>query len=360
MSSGKRLKSVVISGYYGFDNLGDELILQVFIQTLTNQGVTPEQITVLSKQPEQTKAAYGVQAVNRWSPVAIFSALLNANGLVSGGGGLFQDTTSFANILYYGGLILLARFLGKPVWIWGQGIGPIQHPIARWFTSICFQQAQSVWVRDARSLRLLHELSIPHAKQGTDSVWALSLPEQKTALSKSMIGISLRPFEGLSESSLRHLAQVTAEVILSRPDSEQSREIALLAMHPSMDTPILSRFEECLVPLLEPSSLSFQYVQPSDIVTILPQCQWVLGMRFHSIILATLAGIPAVTLDYDPKVHQLRQSLNLLGVPLEEIPSLTSNAITDYVELYTSPDINTLTQSSVEGLHPVVKALTNP
>ncbi|MBY0405121.1 MAG: hypothetical protein K2X66_14570, partial [Cyanobacteria bacterium] len=70
---------IVISGYYGFDNLGDELILQVFTQQLMNgQYNQPVSITVLSKNPEKTAQKYGVSAINRMGFKEIYHALKQA------------------------------------------------------------------------------------------------------------------------------------------------------------------------------------------------------------------------------------------------------------------------------------------
>ena len=118
--SGKR---ILISGYYGFDNYGDELILETLVSTLKHNGHTP---VVLSAEPGKTTEQLGVEAVARMNPIALLNAVKSCDALLSGGGGLFQDSSSLKSPLYYGGLIQLARCLGKPVAIFGQGLGPRQ------------------------------------------------------------------------------------------------------------------------------------------------------------------------------------------------------------------------------------------
>ncbi len=83
---------IVISGYYGFDNVGDEAILLSMIQAFRSYDPTIE-IIVLSNTPERTKLEFNVDAVNRWNIKAIFQALKGSDGLISGGGSLLQDET---------------------------------------------------------------------------------------------------------------------------------------------------------------------------------------------------------------------------------------------------------------------------
>lgn len=91
---------IVLSGYYGFNNIGDEAILYSIIQSL--RRLEPEiDITVLSNNPEVTESLYQTKAVNRWNPAEILLALKQADGLISGGGSLFQDETGFKSVAYY-------------------------------------------------------------------------------------------------------------------------------------------------------------------------------------------------------------------------------------------------------------------
>ena len=63
---------VLLSGYYGFDNAGDEAVLYAIVRAL--RQVKPDiDITVLSNQPENTAQALDVKAVNRWGKGGLVS-----------------------------------------------------------------------------------------------------------------------------------------------------------------------------------------------------------------------------------------------------------------------------------------------
>src|SRR4051794_39590785 len=115
---------IVLSGYYGFDNVGDEAILFSIIHALRKWQADIE-ITVLSNDPESTKSTYGVQAVNRWKMKEISQVLNQADGLISGGGSLMQDQPGMKSIPYYAGIILIEKCNKPPVFVYAKEMGPI-------------------------------------------------------------------------------------------------------------------------------------------------------------------------------------------------------------------------------------------
>ena len=77
-----RKKSVVISGYYGFNNIGDEAVLSSIVTAL-RKHIPDVHIIVLSNAPSQTKAFYGVQAINRWQIKEIAKAIKASDLLIT-------------------------------------------------------------------------------------------------------------------------------------------------------------------------------------------------------------------------------------------------------------------------------------
>ncbi|MDO4542638.1 MAG: polysaccharide pyruvyl transferase family protein, partial [Bacillota bacterium] len=115
---------VCISGYYGFDNAGDEAILFAMIRGLRKEFPNIE-ISVLSNEPEKTAAAYGVTAYDRWKWWQIHKAIMSSDILISGGGGLLQDVTGKKSIMYYTQVMKMALRRKRPVFIFSQGVGPV-------------------------------------------------------------------------------------------------------------------------------------------------------------------------------------------------------------------------------------------
>ena len=55
-------KKFCISGYYGFDNFGDETILNVLVENI-KAGVGQSQITIFSSNPLKTEKLYDVKSM---------------------------------------------------------------------------------------------------------------------------------------------------------------------------------------------------------------------------------------------------------------------------------------------------------
>ena len=87
------MSKILISGYYGFANAGDEAMLTAIIESLRQVEKNVE-LTVLSGNPEDTAAKHQVCSVYRFNPLGIIRAMKDSELIISGGGSLLQDVTS--------------------------------------------------------------------------------------------------------------------------------------------------------------------------------------------------------------------------------------------------------------------------
>jgi polysaccharide pyruvyl transferase CsaB len=155
----KYAKNILISGYYGFHNIGDELVLQEIIKGLREQDSSLN-ITVLSADPMYTRKTYGVKAENRWNLYRIFSSICKAEILISGGGSLLQDKTSKNGILYYLGIIFLGKLFAKKIIVLSQGIGPVNFKRNIYLVKKTLALADYISVRDIESLNVINKIGV--------------------------------------------------------------------------------------------------------------------------------------------------------------------------------------------------------
>ncbi len=302
---------VFVSGYYGFDNLGDEAILEEICNEL-KELTSPENIVVLSATPEQTAKKYGVSAIQRKNFGEYWTSLVQTRLLVSGGGGLFQNTKSLGSIFFYGLHILMAKANQVKIVVYAQGIGPLRGNLAENICKQVFSQADDILVRDDTSMRYLQAWNI-NARKSADPVWNLKeslVPAEVAAQLSRMgasktdskcIGVSLRPSAELTDSHLEHLADaMNAEM--------KADELALLLpMQRDQDIEVLKKFAEFLKARGRNSEIldTSQLVLPSQWLGVFAHLKALVGMRLHAIIMALKAGKPVAGIGYDPKVTQL-------------------------------------------------------
>ena len=119
-------KTILVAGYYGFGNVGDEAILSAILTDLRKQREGLEFI-VISSNPEETAASHNVRSVH-WKEInTLMDAARECDLIILGGGGIFQDywgtpagthlTEFHWGISYYSSIGLLASLFDKPFMI---------------------------------------------------------------------------------------------------------------------------------------------------------------------------------------------------------------------------------------------------
>lgn len=285
---------VILSGYYGFDNAGDEAILHSIIAALRRENPGLE-ITVLSNHPHQTEKAFQVKSVNRHRFAEINQVMRKADGLISGGGSLFQDVTSSRSLLYYAGVIQLARFHKIPVCIYAQGIGPLRRLSSRRLVSYLFNRSQYISVRDKDSKSLLQIIGVKEAIQVVpDPVLGLqtSFPEKK---SSNIICVAVRAWMDY------HAYKKQLAVCLDRL-YQQGYTIEFLPMHGQQDYAASLEIQQAMH---APSNLIPVTSSFTEKMAHIHQADALIGMRLHALIFAAMAMTPFVALSYDPKIDAL-------------------------------------------------------
>lgn len=274
-------ENLVVAGYYGFGNAGDELILLSLIRTL-RQGSPQSKITVLSADPLKTAQAFDVQAVNRWHPWLWIRPLAEADRFILGGGGLLQEATGPWNFLYYLSLLVVARVFGCRTEIAAIGVDPITRPWNRFWTRLVLHHwADRISVRDEASRRALRAAGLRGDIQITrDPVFEL----ETVAPSMPRNGI------GLAVSVLRsepYWARQMAEMCDRLADGGFA-PIDLLVLFPAEDE-VLAYEVARLAHAVRNVRV---WKTPQDLLTWIPQYQVIAGTRFHALVLAASSQVP--------------------------------------------------------------------
>lgn len=301
------MRKLVISGYYGFANAGDEAMLTALLNSL--RVAEPDlELTVISGDPGATRDSHHVASVHRFNFIEIIARLSSADMLISGGGSLLQDVTSSRSLFYYLTILSLGRLLSKKVMLCAQGIGPINSPWLRRLTAYVCKRADYITVRDRDSLYELRRLNIPeHKIQLTaDAVFTLKpgSREEGRAILKSfsipqdkfLIGLSVRSW-GDDDSYLLELAK-TADLLVDRYDAH----IVLLPLQYPADREACQFLQRCMEAKERSTVLDAQW-DTEQFLSIVGCFDLLLGMRLHALIFAAVMGVPFVGLAYDPKVE---------------------------------------------------------
>jgi len=244
----------LISGYYGFGNLGDEALLAVIVEQL--RGRYPgASIDVLSNTPAETARTYGVEATPRAAPGAVRRAIDRADVVLSGGGGLLQNVTSLRSLLYYAGIVRTA----DPVFLFKPG-----------------------------------EQALDLAAEGLADDGA------------PLVVVSVRRWHG---------ADATAAALAVAIDRLRERAGARVALLPLGGPPDADAATVVIRKCRSTPVLLPDYPLPQA-AQVIGRASLVIGMRLHALIIAARLGVPFTALPYDPKVSALCEELSYPLEPL--------------------------------------------
>ncbi len=362
-------KYILIGGYYGAGNLGDEAILQCILKDIRAQNNSTSFI-VTSWNPEQTATQFNVEAIHWKDIAALLEASKRADMIILGGGGLLQDywgikpdtylRRASMDITTYASLPLLAKIMNIPCMIYAMGLGPLQSDLALEHTRLAFDRSLVATLRDQASLELLEKTGFIKNAQQTiqvtaDPVFTLTTSQEDEKnvarfLYKrdiddhtDLIALSLRFWD--QTSSLDNWLPRIAEELNRYLAEHENSQLILLPFQSDPNNPytddlaILKHLYQFLsntwrVHLIE-QSISPQFAQ-----TLLQKCDVVVGMRLHSLILAINTGTPVIALPYDPKVASLMKeagveeySCQSISPQPEELTKLIDRAIKNRADL---------------------------
>ena len=291
---------VVISGYYGFDNIGDEAILKSIIMALREEDKDIE-ITVLSNNPKSTMKNYNVNAISRWNLKKIFNELRCSDGLISGGGSLLQDVTSSRSILYYTSIMGLANLLKKPVCVYAQGIGPINKKFNKKIVKYFLNKVQYISLRDIESKEFINSIGVnKEVEIVPDPVMGLEFKYPDINKKDSYIIISIRDWIN-KEKYLNELCKFCENI------KKEGINIKLLPMHGKLDEEISKRLANMLS--FDVEIISYKLNIESKLRYI-KYAKLMVGMRLHALIFAGNVGTPMMGISYDPKIDSYLKLVN--------------------------------------------------
>ena len=262
---------IVLFGYYGFGNVGDEKCLDQTIHLI--RSIVPFSSVIIATGPYSLP----FETFSRWNIALWFYHLFTAKVLVMGGGSVFQSHTSFLSLLYYLMIVLVAKLLRCKVIILCHGWGPFKQ---------YWHQKLATYIKKNTN-RSWRTNQIPFKDDPLFCDLALLQSPYKDAFDLGdRIAVSLRSFDKTGHSFRQFLSQKSKVLFIENQPKKQKNERHIL-LDAVWDVP--------------PKSLGL-----------------VITDRFHTAIWASRHGIPWVSVSDDPKLIGLAQLANMPTVSFDD------------------------------------------
>jgi polysaccharide pyruvyl transferase WcaK-like protein len=329
---------VIVHGYFGFGNIGDEAILSVLIEEFKNIFNKIEFI-VLSSSPQRTMKIHSVKAIReRLTSLGFWRHFLRSHILVFAGGGRYGYATWRRIAL----LALLAELLGKVVTFRGVGVYPYEwrgrpiiseKPVAfkeltGLLVRLALSKASYISVRDKYSYTVLRLTGVKRSIViEEDLAFRLKLPDPSECRELAIkydihegrvLGVNLRTLD--AETNERVVNYV---VKLIQDMGKGFNKVVFIPFgfgsfkDRFFDNDLIIAFKlKRRIPNL---IIINEELNPKEILCLFNYLDHVIAMRHHAIIFALLAKKPIVALIYDTKTLELlrmmsRSDINVTSV----------------------------------------------
>lgn len=313
------MKNVLISGYYGFNNTGDEAMIETMSVELAKRNLG---LIVLSSNPDRTKELYNVQAYDRYKYSEVVKAIKKSDILISGGGTLFQDITSKKSIWYYLGIIKIAQIMGRRIYVAYQGMGPINTKFYRWMTKHILNQksVRMVGLRDNHAIEYAKKIGIKENKIrfSSDMIFMMTEPPKERCMKilrdnvhgyeegQKLIGFSVRAWKDKDRTDL--FAEVADELV-----EKYNARVVFFPFHKPKDAEVskivMHKMKHEDAAMLMPN----RYL-PSEILGTMGLMDVNIGVRLHSLVFSALTNVPAIGISYEPKIDGFLEMINMTPV----------------------------------------------
>lgn len=304
---------IVMSGYYGFNNTGDEAIMLSMHKNIQEMG-SNYHITVLSNKPVETRDKYGIEAVYRFGVRDVLRAIRQSDVLLSGGGSLLQDSTSTRSLMYYLSITAAAKMMRKKVMLYANGIGPVSGKRNRRLVKQVVNKADLITLREENSYEELLSMGVNPKKcfVTADPVFTMDGVDRPTAegilakegipLDQPLVVVSVRNWKEIDRfiSRFADLCDIIVE--------KYRRNIVFVAMQMPNDVTISEKVKKTMKQ--QAYVLRGNY-SPYEVMGIISLADFILSMRLHTLIFAARQCVPLVGFVYDPKIAYYLEKLEM-------------------------------------------------
>jgi len=330
---------IFIIGYYGLGNVGDEAILSGIISGIRQYISNPE-ITVISNNPKETTRLHEVNAIKQSfkDNISIIlknvlfmrelqivrETILQSDIVILGGGSLLQDLRIYYLPILYS-LLAYAHHHSKITMIYGIGAGTIDTWFGKWLSAKVLNKVDIITVRDKMSYDVLNTARVKNVIQTADPAFSISSPsteevlnlQKKYNLDVPHRLIAVTAYTWLQDSDLHknqksdiELLNIKRKQFAEICDSIATKYNGELIFIPTVINDI-NGYKIISQEMKQPNRVLPYSDDYRDIYAMISSTDFIVGMRLHSQILATMAAVPIVPISYCGKVKSYLSQIDL-------------------------------------------------
>ena len=310
------MKKLLIYGLFGGDNYGDELFSKVIVERITaTEGFAEpflftesDRLSRLNVDGFDPIAGFPIpnRGLSTW--YTALSAYRDGDGLLFGGGGLFNEVFLRAGIPGKGIVLATARLFNLPYVLHGIEVGFVGSGLNKYITAWCLRHARRVLVRNQGSIDRARTLADVTPELGVDinHGWLqrkMSPPSTRPAGEAPRLVVNLQHSLALEDATVTGLMEAR---------KREGYRLIFLANNQSEYDKVAARFtgladEIVLAPTVGATT---EVLQGGDAFVT---------ERFHFTMAALHANRPTTVIVSSSKVRELLEYVGRAGATLETV-----------------------------------------
>lgn len=348
-----KYKEVLLIGYYGRNNTGDDAMLFSLLSLLKDNSTIKKYTVPTNIQISVPEELLNQVKVIPRRPLSILAEIIQTDAILIGGGTIFHDYSKKIRYIWasfrYLILITWARFLKKPVYLVGIGFGPFTTTSGRLIALLISRLVNYITVRDVESYKYLQTLHVPTSKYNltfdlSGNMAEINLQEK---VQSNILGVSIIPFfYGYSNNPRKDidLAYAIAKSLNKWLVKDPLCEIHFLTFlgiaEGDGDIKIIQRVYQLIeeknrVKIIDYSS------DPRILLSHFNKCRAIVTMRYHAAVFAYLTKRPMIVLNYHPKCQSFVNDIGLTNHAVLSIQDILEGKLIDSLNsLFSSPDLH--------------------
>jgi len=318
------LKTFIIIGNYGNNNIGDESILEGLLETIETEEDGPIQVLVPVRDLEaflryhrtrRGRVTIRPLPLGRGGLADLFRATPRAHKVIIGGGGIWSRYAGF--LAYFIPLYALAaRFIAKRVEYRGIGVYRSTPRLLKIMLNIAFLFANKLEFRDISSLKNIWKINRGRATVRLDYAYRFlaklssSCPTQETMGECMKVGVSVKPLRSLA-ATIRLVKAVVRGLTLAVHDVDCMHvNLYVFARTPTViedDYALAVAIRDALYTVGVDARIVDNNSYEKLLCAMLGSDR-IIATRFHSLVFAHVAGARRVlAISYEDKVRDYAQ-----------------------------------------------------
>ena len=323
-----RPNDLMISGYYGTHNFGDDVTLKAIIENIQNR-CRLNKIVLLNHTTDNFYKNPNITVVHRFNLLRILPMMKKTKLFMFGGGSLLQDVTSNRSIFFYLFMLRHAQKYGCKTMLYANGIGPVTKRRHRKAIFHLLHKVTCITLRDKASYDFLLQNGFSNKEihltadetYNCDYTNVLSQPLKDELPGQPILLINLRTYGKEPPHLVDELGKAINDFC-----TEKNFYPVLMPVQFAQDLDILCRLSQCLSVA---HKLFTRQLSDQKIIQLIDRCDILLTERLHPIIFAARMKKPFAAVAYDPKVSNAAEQLGMsqYAVALSEVDSVTVRSL---------------------------------